>query len=106
MQLRHPAAVRDRDQPPAAAACPDGQTRPVDLSDGTLTCPDDVGEQLAATWADRRGGVPSDYIVERDHPGGGVTDASAGGESDADICTETLDRGGTCGRERPCQYHE
>jgi len=90
MRVTHPAA--DRGAAPAAAACPDGETRP--LTDGAVDCPAAVAEELAVRWAERYGTDPGALL------------ASAGDESDADICTETLDRGGTCGRERPCQYHE
>jgi len=90
MRVTHPAA--DRGAAPAAAACPDGETRP--LTDGAVDCPAAVAEELAVRWAERYG------------TDAGALLATEGDDPDAETCPVEKTDGEVCGRERPCRYHD
>lgn len=86
MTVTHPVALRDGGAVPSAYTY-GSSSYPID-SDGTIECPAELAEEIAAALADHYG-ADADGLLGG---GGGTCDVV---KSDGDVC----------GRERPCQYH-
>ena len=86
MPVRHPLATRD-----AAPAAVTVGTTTYAVRDGVVDCPIDREDAVADALAAAHD-VPQDAVYEEDGP--------------PDTCTVTKTDGETCGRERPCPYHD
>jgi len=87
MQVRHPNAVRDTDDPVDGAVYVDGGRYEVDPEDATLSMQEQQAERLAERY-----GVTLDEI-------------RVGEGEETETCTVVKNDGEVCGRDLPCPYH-
>lgn len=102
MRVRHPYSL-DEDAPNPDGTVHWGGRRDwseVD-DDGTFYVPDDRVRSFLDAWPTANGYDADDLLIREAAESGASADAS--GE---DLCTVELAAGGTCGRERPCPYHD